>query len=136
MLAALRAQEDAIALLEGTISGLRSALTPLKHEMMCADQACRIVAEHRGQLLIEIKETIKERDRAYADYAALRSKATRLRAAVEFYADPATYMAIAFLPDPPCGDFVEDFDDPDDPDLPGVRPGKLARATLAATEDP
>ena len=62
---------------------------------------------------------------------ALRARVRVLTEALEFYADPATYRAIAFLPDPPCGEFAEDFDDPGDQNFPGERPGKLARAALA-----
>ncbi len=43
--------------------------------------------------------------------------------AVKFYADPATYHAIAFLSDPPAGEFVEDFSYDEDygRDMPGKR---------------
>jgi hypothetical protein len=47
-----------------------------------------------------------------------------LREALEFYADPETYFAVGFFPDPPCGEFMDDFD--------GQRPGKRARAALAS----
>lgn len=43
--------------------------------------------------------------------------------ALIFYADPETYFAIGFFPDPPCGDFVNDFDETG-------KPGALARKTL------
>jgi hypothetical protein len=47
----------------------------------------------------------------------------KLIRALQFYADPETYYAIGFFPDPPCGDFINDFDD--------IRkPGALARKTL------
>ena len=42
---------------------------------------------------------------------------------LKFYADPDTYFAIAFLPDPPCGEFINDFDEL-------RKPGALARKTL------
>ncbi|MEA3420842.1 MAG: hypothetical protein U9Q97_04095 [Acidobacteriota bacterium] len=29
---------------------------------------------------------------------------------IGFYADPDNYFAIAFLPNHPCGDFINDFD--------------------------
>ena len=44
--------------------------------------------------------------------------------ALAFYADQGTYFAIGFFPDPPCGEFMEDFDET--PDL-GQKPGKRAR---------
>lgn len=43
--------------------------------------------------------------------------------ALQFYADPDTYFAIGFFPDPPCGDFIEDFDDTG-------KPGAMARKVL------
>jgi hypothetical protein len=50
--------------------------------------------------------------------------------ALYFYSDPMTYFAIGFLPDHPCGDFMDDFTDT--PDL-GMKPGKRAHeATLEA----
>jgi hypothetical protein len=48
-------------------------------------------------------------------------------AALEFYGDPDTYLAIGFMVDPPCGEFINDVSDIDD----YPRPGKLARAVLA-----
>lgn len=66
-----------------------------------------------------------------SDATKLRRENARLRKTLEFYADPETYFAIAFLPDPPCGDFVKDFE----PITKGViktwRPGKRARASLS-----
>ena len=47
--------------------------------------------------------------------------------ALAFYADGETYFAIGFFPDPPCGDFIEDFDEV--PNL-GQKPGKRARAVF------
>lgn len=51
--------------------------------------------------------------------------------ALSFYADPENYFAIAFLPDPPCGAFMEDFDET----YLGVKPGKLARETINKLAD-
>ena len=61
------------------------------------------------------------------------ARVAELEAALQFYADPETYVAIAFWPDPPCGAFMEDFSHVDD-DW-GDRPGKRARAALSALED-
>jgi len=44
-----------------------------------------------------------------AEIRELRAENVRLRAALEFYADPETYMALCMMADPPCGDFVRDF---------------------------
>lgn len=52
----------------------------------------------------------------------------RLREALEFYANPETYFAIALLTDPPCGDFATDESETNT-EL-GIRPGKRAREAL------
>ena len=49
-----------------------------------------------------------------------------LTRALSFYADPFTYYAIGFFPDPPCGEFIRDGSDT----LEGYKPGKLAREEL------
>lgn len=62
---------------------------------------------------------------------------TALRKALAFYADPLTYFAIAFIPDRPAGDFMEDFEDTDAQNIwepIGVKPGKRARQALAVTK--
>jgi hypothetical protein len=43
--------------------------------------------------------------------------------ALMFYANPNTYFAIGFFPDPPCGKFIDDFDKT-------KKPGALARKVL------
>jgi hypothetical protein len=48
-----------------------------------------------------------------------------LEGALAFYADPETYFAIGFFPDPPCGEFMTDFEDL--PDFGAWKPGKRAR---------
>lgn len=55
-------------------------------------------------------------------------------AALAFYGAPDTYHAIGFFPDPPCGDFMEDFSEHGDPMYPrgDERPGRRAREALAA----
>ena len=68
-----------------------------------------------------------------AENARLQARVAELEAALQFYAEPETYVAIAFWPDPPCGAFMEDFSHVDD-DW-GDRPGKRARAALSALED-
>jgi hypothetical protein len=57
-------------------------------------------------------------------------EAEKLREALEFYADPDSYAAIAFLFDPPCGGFAEDFDAPHD-NYERPMPGSTARAALS-----
>jgi hypothetical protein len=66
----------------------------------------------------------------------LMAEIERLREALEFYADPETYFAIACIGDPPCGDFIRDFsDDHGHPQLDGMRYGKRARAALKAVAE-
>lgn len=60
-----------------------------------------------------------------------QEKIKELSDALWFYADPDTYFAIGFLPDSPCGEFMDDFDDEhgfNQYDRP--MPGKLARKVL------
>ena len=59
----------------------------------------------------------------------------KLKEALAFYADPETYFAIAIIPDPPCGEFMDDFDDEYEseaypPPYNRPLPGKRARAVL------
>ena len=77
--------------------------------------------------LNEAYEMVRVRDE---ELAALRASVARLEAALEFYADPDTYCAIGFFPDPPCGEFVDDFSDVDNEDYRRPMPGKRARAAL------
>jgi hypothetical protein len=54
--------------------------------------------------------------------------------ALEFYASPDTYHAIAIWPDPPCGEFMDDYSEHGDSIYPpgDQRPGKRAREALRA----
>jgi len=59
----------------------------------------------------------------------------RLREALDFYADPDTYFAIGFFPDPPCGDFMDDFSTTEYiGEFQVKRPGKRARLALYGEE--
>jgi len=64
----------------------------------------------------------------------LRAEIERLEEALVFYADPQTYFAIAFIPDRPCGEFEDDFEDCSAVNL-GNKPGKRARAALNFWEE-
>lgn len=65
--------------------------------------------------------------------ATLEAEIVKLRETLKFYADPRNYFAIGFLPDPPAGEFMDDFSDT--PEL-GQKPGKRARVALGMeTED-
>lgn len=50
----------------------------------------------------------------------------KLARALDFYADPDTYFAVAVVGDPPCGEFVNDFSEVDGE----MRPGRRAREAL------
>jgi hypothetical protein len=75
-------------------------------------------------------------DIVFLENVTLCQQVEILREALEFYADPATYHALAIWADPPCGDFVEDFsDDHGDDFYNREMPGKTARAALARLEE-
>lgn len=57
-----------------------------------------------------------------------QSDIERLREALAFYADPETYVGVAFIADPPCGEIITDESDTGEPW--GWRLGKRARAAL------
>lgn len=58
--------------------------------------------------------------------AAIQDQVHTVVEALLFYADPATYFAIGFFPDPPCGEFMEDIEETEI----GQKPGKRARAAI------
>lgn len=63
---------------------------------------------------------------------SLRVRVKRLEEALVFYADPDTYCAISFLPDPPCGEFINDVSEVDaDYGYNRPMPGARARRALA-----
>jgi hypothetical protein len=68
-----------------------------------------------------------------AHVAELLEAARGLAEATDFYADPDTYFAIGIFPDPPCGEFMEDFSKAERESDGYVRdyPGKRAREALA-----
>ena len=87
--------------------------------------------ELRDQSVAVCERRTRERDDANAEIK-------RLRRTLEFYADPETYFAIGFNADPPNGKFMDDFEEVDDmgfrsdPYNGSYKPGKRARAALAA----
>lgn len=65
----------------------------------------------------------------------LEAERDRLREALSFYASPDTYAAIAVFPDPPCGDFMEDFSEDEFTEGYGrPMPGATARRALKESE--
>ena len=57
-----------------------------------------------------------------------KEKIEKLSDTLLFYADPDSYFAIMFIPDSPCGGFMDDFSHDEQYDR-GI-PGKLARKVL------
>jgi hypothetical protein len=141
--------------------------SPVVHYSVCErviEAACREYAAALAQenerlqsmnkaLLADLSQSNKERDKWRAardecerqfqvkveEIASLTAERDKLQAALEFYADPDNYFGIAFLPDPPCGAFAEDFEElsgvlshPDGQTW--VKPGKLARAALSPAQ--
>ena len=76
-------------------------------------------------------ELERELTAAHQRIAELENDNARMIDALEFYANPETYHACAFLFDPPTGGFDKDFDDGHNGyDRP--MPGKLARQAIGA----
>jgi len=73
----------------------------------------------------ELLKEIRALDAALV-HMIMADQQTRLIQAVQFYADPMSYLAIGFFPDRPCGEFIEDFEDTEF----GLKPGKRAREAL------
>jgi hypothetical protein len=61
-------------------------------------------------------------------YASMSETNALILETLIFYADPETYFAVGIFPDPPCGEFMNDFSDTDM----GFKPGRQARAALDA----
>ncbi len=59
----------------------------------------------------------------------LKLKLKAKNKALEFYADPETYLGVGFAFDKLCGGFINDFTDTI---LLGIKPGKRARQGLLA----
>lgn len=68
----------------------------------------------------ELRDRILELE---AECGKLKQRNRILVNALKYYSNPKTYFAILFLPDPPCGDFINDIDD-------SFKPGKKARKAL------
>lgn len=56
---------------------------------------------------------------------------TAMVEAIGFYANPETYFAVGFFPDPPCGEFMDDFSETGQL---GRKPGKRARQALGVED--
>ena len=61
----------------------------------------------------------------------LKAENKKLLETIGFYANSETYFAIGFLPDKPCGNFMNDFSETHL----GKKPGKKARESLNNKEE-
>lgn len=73
---------------------------------------------------------------AAAEIATLQVAVNRLTAALEFYANPDSYVGVAVLADPPAGEFADDFSEVETEWGTEVRPGKRARQALESGDGP
>ena len=82
-------------------------------------------------------KNVEEWNAAARDMRDAIAEIERLKAALEFYAQADTYHAITFLPDRPCGEFIDDFDlgygDFTEWDYDRPMPGMRARYALTST---
>lgn len=93
--------------------------------------------------LSQARERIQKQIRAFnllaetvtRELVAKDAKIAIMEEALAFYADPATYHAIAFMADPPCGQFMDDFSNDHGDEYDRPMPGHLARQALEGTED-
>jgi hypothetical protein len=74
----------------------------------------------------KIQKLKEENKKLKSEIRRLNSVGSKLIRCLDFYANPETYFAISFLPDPPSGGFIYDFSETDL----GRKPGKRARKTL------
>jgi chromosome segregation ATPase len=98
------------------------------------ERLCSALQDNRDitQRLEKIqKESIEVIYNISGDNEVLKRRIKELEEALEYYGNPDTYFAIAYFPDSPCGDFIEDFSDDHGCDQYGrPMPGKLARKLL------
>lgn len=92
---------------------------------MMSDEMTKLKAEV-ANLSEELREWQQSNLKWFLEAKKAHAEAAKLEKIVQFYADPATYFAIGFLPDPPTGEFIEDFDETEL----GWKPGKRAREAL------
>lgn len=98
---------------------------------MTVEEKARECAHANPSIVLECREHLDGHclgcDHDTATYLIGHAAAlAELEEVLKFYADPATYFAIAFIPDRPCGDFMDDFDETEL----GPKPGAKARAAL------
>ncbi len=135
----LQGMEEAFFKSAKTIESLQSQLAAvekerdeLKEELEFLELNYRDVDDETLTLdaqLIKYKLLSKSLTQKLADAEERADKVkfnAKLLEALAFYADPNTYFAIGFLPDPPNGEFMGDFSVTEL----GQKPGKLAREVL------
>lgn len=66
----------------------------------------------------------------------LQVQLMRCAEALAFYANPDTWFAVGMLPDPPCGEIMDDFSEPEWSTMYRPTPGKRARIALGIEKEP
>lgn len=112
----------------GCVGHSEPTTTPVIVPCECAALRAKLAeAEKRTETALRVLDVDRAEKRDLEKRLAdAEERENGLRKALEFYATPETYLAIGFLPDPPCGEFIDDFSETDL----GERPGKLARKAL------
>lgn len=90
-----------------------------------------ISIDEYGDLLRQNSRLREEKKAAESRAVQAEEKLRLALAVIEFYGNPETYFAIGFIPDRPCGAFIDDFEDTHL----GSKPGKFAREKLKAIEE-
>ena len=89
------------------------------------ERLIRVAVEAAGKQWAALLQ--QERETANAIIADHSARVAALEETLVFYADPDTYFAIGIFPDPPCGEFMDDFSETEEL---GAKPGKCARVAL------
>lgn len=88
------------------------------------------MAEAACSFSFQLEEAQKEIARLHGEHAGkifrINEVCEEMVLALEFYADPETWIAVGLFPDPPCGEIMNDFSETSY----GDKPGKRARMAL------
>lgn len=78
----------------------------------------------------------EEAEKLVDEHGAVTKERDELRRALEFYADPDSWVGVMLMADPPCGDIADDTSEATTScgSLTRAFPGKMARQALAAIE--
>ena len=102
---------------------------------MCQDKIPSRIEQIQGRQLdaIPIVQDTARLRQAYRDIGFLLKLLEQYGDTIAFYAEPEIYHGVAFISDPPAGEFAEDFGAPTEhghPLYPRPMPGLRARQTL------